>query len=125
MVLTRSQTNKTPPFESVVEEVLVEEEIVAEKEFFSKTMGREEEEKLRHKEEFIEALKPCFEGLTMVMLDMNKQMMKGFELLGSQLSGKGMIGDNSGSHSGEKMKGNEHIFSSTGPHNRPDEFQST
>ena len=56
---------------------------------------------------------------------MNQQLMKGFELLISQLGSKGVIGESSSSQSEEKKTMGEHIFSRTGPHNRPHEFEST
>ena len=58
--------------------------------------------------------------------NMNQNLMKGFKLLVIQFGSKlGAIGDNSGLHLEEKKTMGEHIFSRTGPHNRPHEFQST
>ena len=57
---------------------------------------------------------------------MNPYLMKGVEFLVSQFGSKlGVIGDISGLHSEEKKTMGEHIFSRTGPHNRPHEFQRT
>ena len=52
--------------------------------------------------------------------------MQGFKLLVSQFGSKlGLMGDSSSSHSEEKKTMGEHIFSRTGTHNRPHEFQRT
>ena len=52
--------------------------------------------------------------------------MKGFKLLVSQFGSKlGVIRDSSSSQSEEKKTMGEHIFSRTGPHNRPHEFTIT
>ena len=57
---------------------------------------------------------------------MNQHLMKGFELLVSQLGSKlGVIGDHSSSQSEEKKTMGVHIFSRKIPHNRPHEFRST
>ena len=45
--------------------------------------------------------------------------------MASQLGSKGVIGGSSSSQSEENKTMGGHIFSSTGPHNRPHEFQST
>ena len=60
------------------------------------------------------------------LMNMNQQLMKGFELLASQFGSKlGLMGDSSSSHSEEKKTMGEQIFSRTRPHNRTYEFQRT
>ena len=56
---------------------------------------------------------------------MTQQIAKGFELMASQMGIKEIIGDNGSSQSTEKKTMDEKIFSRTGPHNRPHEFQIT
>ena len=52
--------------------------------------------------------------------------MQVFELIVIQFGRKlGVMGDSSSSQSEEKKTMGENIFSRTGPHNRPHEFQST
>ena len=53
---------------------------------------------------------------------MTQQIEQGFELMASQMGNKLIIGDNGSSQSTKKKTMGEHIFSWTGPHNRPHEF---
>ena len=73
--------------------------------------------------EYIKLIQPLFDDITK---NMNQHLMKGLELLVSQFGSKlGVILDSSSSQLEEKKTRGEHIFSRTGPHNRPHEFQST
>ena len=120
MVLKRIQINNPPPLETEVEGVFVEEE---EEVHFAETMTNEGKGLPDDKEEYIKLIKPLFDDITK---NINQQLMKGFELLGSQFGSKlGLMGDSSSSHSEEKKIMGEQIFSRIGPHNRPHEFQST
>ena len=59
--------------------------------------------------------------MTQNMVDITKQIEKGFELMASQMGSKGIIGDSGSSQSTEKKKMGEHIFSRTRTHNIPHE----
>ena len=73
--------------------------------------------------EYIKLIKPLFDEITNKM---NQKLMKWFKLLVIQFGSKlGLMGDSSSSHSEENKTMGEQIFSRTGPHNRPHEFQST
>ena len=125
MVLTRIQTNKPPPLDPEFEGVFVEEDEVEEEEVHpAETMTNKgyalQDDK--NKEEYIKIMKHIFDEITK---NMTQQLMKGFELLVSQFGSKGVIGGSSSSQSEEKKTMGEHIFTSTGPHNRPEEFHST
>ena len=125
MLLTRIQSNKSPPLDPEVEGVFVEEEEVVEEEVHSaETMTREGKEYTdQGKVEYIKIIQCIFDEITNKM---NQHLMKGFELLVIQFGRKlGVIGDSSRSESKEKKTMGEHIFSRTGPHNRTHEFQST
>ena len=120
MILTRSQRNKSPPLEPEVEGVFVEEEEVEEEEGHSaETMTNEGKGLSDDKNEYLKLIKSLFDDITK---NMTQQLMKGFELLASQLGSKGVIGDSSSSQSEENKTMSGHIFSSTRTHNRPHEF---
>ena len=112
MLLKRSQTNNPPPLELEVEGVFVEEEEVVEEEVhFVETMTNEEKGYTDHdKVEYIKIIKYLFDDITK---NMNHHLMKGFELLASQLGSKGVIGDSNSLQSKEKKTMGGHIFSST------------
>ena len=74
------------------------------------------------KEEYIKIIKPLFDEITK---NTSQHLMNGFKFMASQLGSKGVIGGSSSSQSEENKTMGGHIFSSTGPHNRPHEFQST
>ena len=58
-------------------------------------------------------------------MNMNQQLMKGFELLGSQFGSKlGLMGDSSSSHSEEKKTMGEQIFSEQDPIIDPMNFRA-
>ena len=119
MVLTMIQINKPPPLELEVEGVFVEEEEV----HSAETMTNKGKGHTNHdKEEYIKLMKPLFDDITK---NMTKYIMKVLEFMASQFGIKGVIGDSSSSQSKENKTMGGHIFSSTGPHNRPHEFYTT
>ena len=119
MVLTRSQSNKSPPLDPEVECVFVEEEEVVEEEVHSietltnKVKGYTDHDKVK----CIKLIQPLFDDINK---NMNHNLMKMFEFLVCQFGSKlGVIGDSSSSQLGENKTMGEHIFSRIGPHNRP------
>ena len=100
------------------------EEVVEEEVHFATTMTSEGKRHTDHENmEYIKLLKTLFDDITK---NMNQHLMKIFKLLVSQFGSKlGIMGDSSSSQSEEKKTMGEHIFSRTGHHNTPHEFQST
>ena len=124
MVLTRTQSNVSPPLDPEVEGVFVEEEEVVEEEVHSaEIMTNEGKGYTDHdKVEYIKIIQPLFYDITK---NMTRHRMKVFKLLSTQMGSKGVIGDSSISQSEEKKTMGEHIFSRTEPHNICHDFQST
>ena len=100
------------------------EEVVEEEVHFATTMTSEGKGPTDHENtEYIKLIQTLFDDITN---NMNQHIMKIFKLLVSQFGSKlGVMGDNSSLHSEEKKTMGDHIFSRTGPHNKPHEFQST
>ena len=95
----------------------------------TKATAHEGEDYTKEKMEYLKLIKPMFEeiskDMTQHMVDITQQIEKGFELMASKMGGKGIIGDSGSSQSTKKKTMGEHIFSRTGSHNRPYEFQIT
>ena len=111
MVVKRSQINKPPPLDPEFEGVFVEEEVVETEVHFAKTMTSEGKGPTDHENiEYIKHIEPLFDDITK---NMNRHIMKGFELLVIQFGSKGVIRDSSSSQSEENRTMGEHIFSRT------------